>query len=115
MLRRVRGAIHAVDGVDLAVQPATTVGLVGESGSGKSTVGRLLLRLIDVTSGTIVFDGRDITTTTGRSLREVRREIQIVFQDPHAAFDPERVAPDQCPRADADPSRTERVRGADAG
>ena len=88
LLRRVRGAIHAVDGVDLTVRPATTVGLVGESGSGKSTVGRLVLRLLDVTSGRIFFDGRDITKATGRTLREVRRQIQIVFQDPHSAFDP---------------------------
>jgi oligopeptide/dipeptide ABC transporter ATP-binding protein len=88
LLRRVRGFVHAVDNVSLAVAPGTTRGLVGESGSGKSTFGRLVLRLIDPTSGQIFFDGQETTRLKGNDLRQVRRNIQIVFQDPHSAFDP---------------------------
>jgi oligopeptide/dipeptide ABC transporter ATP-binding protein len=88
LLRRERGQIHAVDGVDLSVERGTTLGLVGESGSGKSTLGRLIVRLLDPTSGRIEFDGVDITNARGDALRRVRRRIQIVFQDPHSAFDP---------------------------
>jgi len=88
VLRRKVGEVHAVDGVDLAVRPGTTMGLVGESGSGKSTLGRLVLRLLDPTAGRVVFDGADVTATRGRELRQVRRGVQLVFQDPHSAFDP---------------------------
>lgn len=85
--RRVHGHVRAVDGVDLVVPRATTVGLVGESGSGKSTLGRLVLRLIEPTSGQVCFEGNDITTLHGRELRELRRNFQIVFQDPYSSFD----------------------------
>jgi oligopeptide/dipeptide ABC transporter ATP-binding protein len=88
VLRRTVGHVRAVDGVDLAVAPGTTVGLVGESGSGKSTLGRVLLRLLDPTAGTITFDGRDITKVTERQMRGVRRGVQVVFQDPFSSFDP---------------------------
>jgi oligopeptide/dipeptide ABC transporter ATP-binding protein len=88
LLRRVHGYVHAVDNVSLTIMPGTTKGLVGESGSGKSTFGRLVLRLIDPTSGQIFFEDQDITTLKGGGLRNLRRNIQIVFQDPHSAFDP---------------------------
>lgn len=88
LTRRVRGWVHAVDGVDLRIDPGTTTGLVGESGSGKSTFGRLVLRLVEPTSGRIVFNGSDATELSGQRLRELRRHLQIVFQDPHSAFDP---------------------------
>ena len=88
VLRRTVGHVRAVDGVDLAVERGTTVGLVGESGSGKSTLGRVLLRLLDPTAGTVYFDGNDITNVPQRRMRTVRRGIQVVFQDPFSSFDP---------------------------
>ena len=88
LTRRVRGHVRAVDGVDLTVERATTVGLVGESGSGKSTLGRLVLRLLPPTTGTVWFDGNDLTQLEGRRLRAARRDIQVVFQDPYSSFDP---------------------------
>jgi oligopeptide/dipeptide ABC transporter ATP-binding protein len=88
VLRRTVGHVRAVDGVDLAVPPGKTVGLVGESGSGKSTVGRVLLRLLDPTAGTISFDGTDITNIPQRRMRPLRRGMQLVFQDPFSSFDP---------------------------
>ena len=88
LLRRTVGNVRAVDGVDLTVRAGTTMGLVGESGSGKSTFGRLVLRLLDPTDGRIYFDGHDVTDAHGRNLRDLRRGVQLVFQDPHSAFDP---------------------------
>ena len=88
VLRRTVGHVRAVDGVDLAVAPGSTVGLVGESGSGKSTLGRVLLRLLDPTAGMVTFDGRDITKVSERQMRGVRRGMQVVFQDPFSSFDP---------------------------
>ena len=85
--RRLQGHVRAVDGVDLVVPRATTIGLVGESGSGKSTLGRLVLRLLEPTSGQVLFEGTDITQLQGRALRELRRNFQIVFQDPYSSFD----------------------------
>lgn len=80
--------IHAVNGVSFDLVPGQTVGLVGESGSGKSTIGRNVVRLLRPTSGTIHFGGRDISTINEREMRPLRKEIQIVFQDPYSALNP---------------------------
>jgi len=82
------GEIHAVSGVSLSIAPAETLGLVGESGCGKSTTGRAILQLIQPTSGSVVFDGREMTELKGGELRRMRRHIQVVFQDPFASLDP---------------------------
>jgi peptide/nickel transport system ATP-binding protein/oligopeptide transport system ATP-binding protein len=88
ILQRTVATVKAVDGVSFQVRRGETLGLVGESGCGKTTVGRLLLRLIDPTAGTIRFDGVDITRLGGRALRPYRRRMQVIFQDPYASLDP---------------------------
>jgi oligopeptide/dipeptide ABC transporter ATP-binding protein len=88
IFRREVARVHAVDDVTLKVQAGQTLGLVGESGCGKTTLARSVVRLLDPTDGTIYFEGRDITHTNSRDLRPLRKDMQIVFQDPYASLNP---------------------------
>src|SRR5687767_6079330 len=88
LFSRNKGAVKEVDGVSLSVEEGETVGLVGESGCGKSTLGRTILRLIEPTSGEVNFLGKNLLTMPQRELRDMRRQMQIIFQDPYASLNP---------------------------
>ncbi len=92
LLKRTRAQIKAVDGVSFTIEPGETLCLVGESGSGKSTVGRLVLRLIEPTAGSVRLDGHDITRLSREEMRPWRKRMQIVFQDPYASLNPRMTA-----------------------
>src|SRR6476646_7399181 len=85
---RAKGEVRAVDDVSLDIQSGETLGLVGESGSGKSTLGRLVLRLIEPSSGSVRFEGRDLLAASHGEMRRLRRDMQIIFQDPFGSLDP---------------------------
>lgn len=88
MWKKSKGVVHAVTDVSLDIYEGETLALVGESGCGKSTLGRLILNLIEPTAGTVIFDGRDIQKLPPEELRQMRKEMQIIFQDPYASLNP---------------------------
>ena len=90
LVHRTVGQVQAVDGVSLTIPRGKTLGLVGETGCGKSTLARCIAGLIPITSGKVVFDGRDVTNLSRRAMRPVRREIQMIFQDPYGSLNPRR-------------------------
>jgi peptide/nickel transport system ATP-binding protein len=86
-----RGMLHAVDDINFSIQRGKTLGIVGESGCGKSTTGRCILRLIEPDEGEILFDGTDVGKLSGRGMRQMRKDMQIIFQDPFSSLDPRKT------------------------
>lgn len=86
-----RGTLHAVDDVSLTIEKGKTLGIVGESGCGKSTTGRAILRLLEPTDGQVIFNGQDITALSSSKMRQMRRDMQIIFQDPFSSLDPKKT------------------------
>ncbi|GAA2730911.1 dipeptide ABC transporter ATP-binding protein [Actinocorallia aurantiaca] len=91
LLRRQVAAVKAVDGVSFSVNRGETLGLVGESGCGKTTTGRMIMRLLDASSGSIRFEGRELTDLSQRRMRPLRRDIQMIFQDPYSSLNPRKT------------------------
>ncbi|HEY9152192.1 MAG TPA: dipeptide ABC transporter ATP-binding protein [Anaerolineales bacterium] len=94
IIRRQVGAVHAVDGISFSIKRGETLGLVGESGCGKSTTGRTILQLYKPTSGSVIFDDVDLVKLKGEHLRQMRRKIQMIFQDPYASLNPRMTVAD---------------------
>src|SRR5205809_2414862 len=88
ILQRVVGYVRAVDGISFSIEQGQTLGLVGESGSGKTTIGRTIIRLYKPTAGQLLFKDKDLATMQGESLRQVRQQVQMIFQDPYASLNP---------------------------
>ena len=86
-----KGMLHAVDDVSFTLERGKTLGIVGESGCGKSTLGRSILRLIEPTSGEVLFDGKNVTGFNQAGMREMRKDMQIIFQDPYSSLDPRKT------------------------
>ena len=103
LLQRQVAAVQAVDGLDFTVHEGETLSLVGESGCGKSTTGRLVTRLEEPTAGQIVFEGRDITHLNERAMRPLRRDVQMIFQDPYSSLNPRHTVGKIVELADRDP------------
>ena len=91
LIKRAVGQIQAVDDVSFQIHPGETLGLVGETGCGKSTTARLITRLLDATAGEVLFEGRDITHLRGSDLKAIRREMQMIFQDPYSSLNPRKT------------------------
>lgn len=89
-----RGMLHAVDNIDLKIYPGKTLGVVGESGCGKSTLGRTILRLLEPTSGEIIFEGKNIENYNKRMMKKTRQDMQMIFQDPYSSIDPRMTVED---------------------
>jgi len=99
VFRRTVANVRAVDSVTFDIEQGETLGLVGESGCGKSTLGRMLVRLLEPTSGSIEFEGRDVANVAGSELRTLRSQMQIIFQDPFSSLDPAPRSASALPRA----------------